>query len=356
MRVETHQGESAFETLSAQWDELFLASGASPFQSRIWMHAWFKEYGSGKTPFVLSFWEGNDLVGLFPLVKTRAPWRTIRSMGIGPSDYLSILSMPEEARKVAEEALELLRIHKKVDLLDLHQIQETDPLAHLVASDWEEQAKCFVLNLPKSFVELRAGLNKSLRYEVDRRQKGPYKEGRAQILTASDAATGLQYWEIFKQLHESRWKKRGLPGAFIGKAGRFQARVVPDLVEAGILKMSVLFLDQKPVGALYIMHSGSTAYFYQSGFDPEAKAASPGTVLVAHALEHAVNEGLGTFDFLRGDEPYKARWKPETLRKNVRFTMALNRSMGEIGASVNRVGFKIEQSIRKRLEGKGLLA
>ena len=38
------------------------------------------------------------------------------------------------------------------------------------------------------------------------------------------------------------------------------------------------------------------------------QAYSPGTLLIAYALEDAVSRGDSEFDFLRGNEPYKYRW------------------------------------------------
>jgi CelD/BcsL family acetyltransferase involved in cellulose biosynthesis len=50
------------------------------------------------------------------------------------------------------------------------------------------------------------------------------------------------------------------------------------------------------------------AYYYLGGFDPEAAKVSPGTLVVAHAIEEAIREGACEFDFLRGQEPYKYKW------------------------------------------------
>jgi len=44
---------------------------------------------------------------------------------------------------------------------------------------------------------------------------------------------------------------------------------------------------------------------YNSGFEPDARAASPGIVLIAHALREAISRGRQGFDFLSGEEAYK---------------------------------------------------
>ena len=49
-------------------------------------------------------------------------------------------------------------------------------------------------------------------------------------------------------------------------------------------------------------------------------------MLTAHAIKQAISEGCTEFDFLRGDEPYKRRWLPES-RTNARLLLSHRRSV-----------------------------
>ena len=53
-----------------------------------------------------------------------------------------------------------------------------------------------------------------------------------------------------------------------------------------------------------------TVGLYNSGFDPEHARLSPGIVLLAHVIRDAIERGVATFDFLRGEEPYKQAFGP----------------------------------------------
>ena len=55
-------------------------------------------------------------------------------------------------------------------------------------------------------------------------------------------------------------------------------------------------------------HDGTTTYFYNAGPRSAARHLSPGVVGVAHYLRDRLAAGCRTFDFLRGDEPYKYEW------------------------------------------------
>jgi CelD/BcsL family acetyltransferase involved in cellulose biosynthesis len=48
---------------------------------------------------------------------------------------------------------------------------------------------------------------------------------------------------------------------------------------------------------------------YNSGYDPsQFSHLSPGIVVTARCIEHAISLGRSEFDFLRGDEVYKYRF------------------------------------------------
>jgi CelD/BcsL family acetyltransferase involved in cellulose biosynthesis len=161
--------------------------------------------------------------------------------------------------------------------------------------------------------------------------------------------------DSFFKLHSKRWRKRGLPGSFATKQLKsFHHEATSNLAREGFLRLTVLEVDSEIVGVLYGMQVGATRFFYQCGFDPEHKALSPGTLLVAKAINQAIEEGCELFDFLRGDEPYKRRWCPQHSFKNMRYILPLNSGLGSVGRAINHAGSKIEEKIRARLEGRGL--
>lgn len=62
------------------------------------------------------------------------------------------------------------------------------------------------------------------------------------------------------------------------------------------------------VGVLYGFRWADRFAYYQTGWDPRWAADSLGTALVDSAIRSSAAEGVRTFDFLRGDEPYKYRF------------------------------------------------
>jgi CelD/BcsL family acetyltransferase involved in cellulose biosynthesis len=61
----------------------------------------------------------------------------------------------------------------------------------------------------------------------------------------------------------------------------------------------------------YQLAGGGTVYHYLSGINPDYLGCEPGRVANAMTLRWAIEHGYREFDFLRGDEPYKASWGVE---------------------------------------------
>lgn len=333
---------------------------ATPFQTWEWQSTWFRHLGRGRRPHIWTLWEGNDLVGLFPMVKVRRIWSVLRPMGCGPSDYLQPVARRGWEPRVSESLCGYLQGASGIDLVDLHQVRETLDFAQkqLVSGEPQrtlEQAKCLALDLPETFDAYVASLGKSLRYDVRRLDKLAGPEGAAKVETVTHEGVP-QAMDLLFEHHLRRWKKRGLPGAFLGRRIRtFHHEWAKLAADEDWLRVSLLHLDGQCVGAIYAMAMHDATYFYQSGFDPVRGSISPGTLLVAHTIRQAIEEGRLRFDFMRGDEPYKRRWKPQKAYRNLRFLMPGNGWLSKGAVAWNGAGFRIESGLRSRLEGKGLV-
>lgn len=354
--AEQAPNRSALAEWERDWRELVAVDPhATPFQSWEWAQAWLSTVGAGRTPAVTLVRDGRDPVALLPLTRTRGPWRALRWIGTGNSDYLQPLIRPGY-EFAALDALHTLAEDAKGDLLDLHQVPSGHPVAGAFRhADRTEQARCLKLSLPDRWETYVPTLSKSLRYEVRRRDKGPYRDGTAEIVRARTPDEAMEAWQIFLDLHRQRWRKRGLPGAFALPAiRRLHETWIPAAMATDQTVWLTLRHENRPIGVWYGMRTSQTWFFFQSGFAPAEAALSPGTVLVAEAIRLAIEDGARCFDFLRGDEPYKRRWLPDQDTTNVRMMIQMSGVMSGTGASMNRAGRRIETALRQRFEGRSL--
>jgi CelD/BcsL family acetyltransferase involved in cellulose biosynthesis len=123
-----------------------------------------------------------------------------------------------------------------------------------------------------------------------------------------------EFLDALVRLHGERWSERGECGVLHDAAVLAAHReAAPQLLAAGLLRLHALRLEGAIVAVLYCLADAPQRrerrwYDYIGGFDPRFAAFSPGTVLLAHAIEAARAEGAVALDFLRGSERYKYRW------------------------------------------------
>lgn len=353
-----HDPERLFD-LAPRWEDLIAACpDATPFQTQEWVAAWWRAYGGGRRIRVLALSEGSDLVALYPLFRTRSPWRALRAVGTGGSDYLHPLVRPGYETAFVATFREYATQVSDVDLLDLHQLREDLSVSRLLAAEsGKPHAECCLLDLPRTYDEFLLRLGKSLRQDV-RSLTRPVHAGRgARVRSIRDPAEVQGAMDALFGLHTARWRKRAMPGAFASRRGRDLHREYAVAAAAsGRLRVSALEADGAVVAVLYAMRVGTTVFFYQSGISPDAKELCPGTVLVAHTIREAIDEGAEVFDMMRGVEPYKLRWKPQRRVANLRLLAPMNQTRGRLGHAFNRTGSRIEARLRARLEGRGVVA
>ena len=67
----------------------------------------------------------------------------------------------------------------------------------------------------------------------------------------------------------------------------------------------------KPLAVEYRLHGDGVMYAYQSGMDTES-TRPPARRNGQHGRDsHAIEHGQQAYDFLRGDEEYKSRWRAQ---------------------------------------------
>jgi len=73
----------------------------------------------------------------------------------------------------------------------------------------------------------------------------------------------------------------------------------------GSLRLAFLSANGEDIASVFQFRTDRSLLLYNSGYDPEARAANPGLVLIARCIEEAIAEGAPEYDFLRGTERYK---------------------------------------------------
>lgn len=308
--------------LETEWRHLAsVCPAATVFQTFEWNAAWWRHFGRvwGRRLRVLTFRDSDGaLIGLAPLMTSfwyATPLRRLSFLGTGTSDYMDILAAPGWESAVAEGVYAFLEHTGGWQIADFQQLREGAlfrehlPKGGGLHSLDAEGEPCPYLALPPAWDMLLQSLGKKTRTNIgyyDRALQKVYAVEAAPVTNEADLDTELTH--LF-DLHQRRWNQRWLPGVFGGKRVQaFHRDAARRLLEQGWLRLFFLRLDGVTQASLYCFAYGDRFCYYQGGFEPTLSRLSLGTVLTARAMQTAIAENRFVFDFLRGDEPYKAKW------------------------------------------------
>ncbi|MGA2619119.1 MAG: GNAT family N-acetyltransferase [Thermoguttaceae bacterium] len=351
------------------WDRL--AAGV-PFCTWAWMSCWWEHFGpaagrggKGRRLTVLGVFDSADrMLALAPwhVERSRTHGRVLRWLGSGEvcSDYLGLLCQPAAEEPVAEALADYLLGQADTgsgadlpwDLLAVEGVEAGHlPTARLV----EQLARrgCLVhagspvnfwrIDLPDSWEAYLAMLSRPHAKRLRHLDRAVFQTGRGAVHRVQSAGQLPQAIEILTRLHQRRWNARGRPGCFASASyAEFHRALMPKALAQGQLRLQWLELDGRPAAAEYHLAGGGITYAYQSGIDPERLAAQPGRLLSLATLRRTIEEGGRAFDFLRGDEPYKAHLRA-TPRPGLSLRIVPARAAARLRHRLWLAGRKVKQ-------------
>jgi CelD/BcsL family acetyltransferase involved in cellulose biosynthesis len=303
------------DAFADEWLALFSrVEGVTPFQSPDWLIPWWQHLGEGEL-VLLAVREQRRLAGVLPLFVHQAEGvRKLLLLGAGTSDYLDGLFEAARAGDVLAAAFEYVRTQEREwDVCELHQLRPESPLASqpLAAFGQDElfpAERCPLLALPPNLHVFR---NTIPSHQWEKLQYYRRRAARAGGVRY-EQASGDNFENLFAgfiSLHTRRLgAQRRSTCAALPQVQAFLREASYRLVSAGVLRLYVLYVEQKAVAALFGFKLRRRTYFYLSGFAASFSQISPGLLVVGHAIEQAIEEGCSTFDFLRGQESYKYKW------------------------------------------------
>ena len=158
------------------------------------------------------------------------------------------------------------------------------------------------LSLPETFDTYVRGLGKKERHELRRKIRRLETGRRVAFRFAGDHDRSAAL-DRFMALHR---KSRGEKAEFMTESMERFFRDIADAVgRRGWLRLGVLDVDGEDVAVLFAFAYEGTVALYNAAYDPGLAQLSVGIVCHAYAIREAIEEKLHTYDFLRGDEPYK---------------------------------------------------
>jgi CelD/BcsL family acetyltransferase involved in cellulose biosynthesis len=317
--VEEITDKQDFAALAPAWWELWRrcaagrSTAATPFQTPAWLLSWWDAFAPGGL-CVIALRRGERLVGLAPLyVEAGASDRRLLPVGMSVSDYLDVL-IDDDAPGAGEMLMRhLTQACARWDSCELTELapdscarrlprpagcEETDDLA----------SACPVLALPDKVDGLWQTYPPLKRRAIRMARNRASRRGAVDIAAGDAASHDGMLTELFR-LHAARWQPQGEAGVLADARMRgFHQTAIAALAQADLARCYALSIAGETTAVYCGFTHGGRAYCYLTGFDPAYEFESPGTIVIAHAIEQAVREGMREFHFLRGRETYKYGW------------------------------------------------
>jgi CelD/BcsL family acetyltransferase involved in cellulose biosynthesis len=353
-------------SLRDDWHRLAPHAGdMSLFATYEWHATWFRRVAPSARPAVVAATTADGtVVGLAPFYDGRYEDLGLKLPAVGfagrevvSGDYLDFLAEPEwHGRVVAATLGHLEGVLRTGRLVVLGEIVRGSDLDAAVTK-WRESFRyrvqeeriCPYIELPSSFDDYLKTRSRNTRSLIRRRIRQVGEAGCEIERLEGDAI--LPHLPRFFELHRARWESLGQRGVFI-RSG-FQ-EFLQDLVAEpppGVVPILHALSGKDGVDAAFLVfHCGPTAIYYQAGWDPASEHArlSPGLVLMARAIEAAIEAGCAKFDFLRGDEGYKRKFT-DTYRRTYTLLVA-GRSLR---ARTYLAALRVKDAIKRLLAGYG---
>lgn len=299
--------------IGEQWDEF----AVDPMSGFDWNAAWWDAFQSTGELHVLKFERGGKLIGIGPFYLDR--WfglRRLRFLGSGKtcSDYVDLICRPEDQTLLDGLLAQYLRSqnfpvtelegtrHDRLSVQLISMLKEDFRIEH------RDIEPTWMINLPKSWEEFVSGSGSFLRRKIRKAEKRLNSGEFVLRSTAADLDVDDAF-KIFQELHIERYLAKGESGAFddpnFGPFLRAALHRLCDKRQAEIVTVEHL---GTPVGAQILLVAETGYQYYQSGYSTEHLKSEPGYMMFTATLKQAIAQGHETFDFLRGNEAYKAKW------------------------------------------------
>ena len=151
-------------------------------------------------------------------------------------------------------------------------------------------------------------LSANTRYQIRRSIRLYAARGPLTATFAATVAEAMEYFDAMKGLHQEYWTARGKPGSFaFPYFEQFHRVLIAECLPKGTVELMRVSAGDEAIGYLYNFISDGWVCAYHTGFryeaDPKLK---PGLVSHYLCIEHHLRNGARLYDFLAGNERYKA--------------------------------------------------
>ncbi|MFF4804084.1 GNAT family N-acetyltransferase [Streptomyces sp. NPDC001351] len=340
LSVEVCTDERTFGALAEEWGRLQgSCPSATAFQSHAWLYSWWLSYGTPDGLRLFLVRRGNELVAAAPLMRVRRPLPKLVPIGGTLSDFCDVLVDEAAAEHGSLALADALADAAHTALIDFREVRPGSAVEQ-VYRHWRGPRR---LLRDSTCLELPA-LPMS---ELVKRLPSARAQGVVRNKMNRLARLGVE-WHVVDhdeteaalrrllELHRLQWQgKKITPEHARPRFLEHLIRSVVPMARSGQAAVTEFLFEGAVVAVNLTLLSGRLAGIYLYGFHPQLRErkVDVATMLVRASSELASQSESRVLSLLRGDEPYKYRWCPETV-SNQRFLLAARRTVPLLAATL----------------------
>jgi CelD/BcsL family acetyltransferase involved in cellulose biosynthesis len=330
MHIDIIDDFSAIADLKSQWDSVYDSDpDAQFFLSSTWIFHWMSVALTQRIVLAARPGpQGSDYVAFFPLrfrtlMKKGGGFYNVLDMACqGIADYTGFIGRPEHDGEVVPAFVDAIRqfAWTKLDLSFLRTSQaRTDLLLKgFPAKEFRirdesptpppgqpDHAICPYVELPGDWEAYLSGHMSANSRQRARRLLKRVDEATDLSITYADATSYERDIDTLLQFWDTKWSMRR--GRGVDAIVNIVREMMRHCFREDALLLPTMWQGDNPVCslALLIDRRKMTYLFFMTGRDDDFEGPSPGFVLHAHAIRHAIANGFTTYDFLQGNDAYK---------------------------------------------------
>lgn len=311
-------GLSEFDELRTSWKELVERNPSSTiFATWPWIRTWWKFFSQGASLFIITVHERNgSLVGIAPLMRQcMGKIKILKFIGTPHSDYNEFILDPIHQIPAFNAIISFLQGRSEAwDVLELREMSSDSPSWSLLKGERLDEfyqftlrsIDCPYIELPPNWDTYSWGLSKRRRHYI-RNKIAKLQRIGATFRLIEDEHNVAQGMQRLYTLHRQRWSQNNRIDSIHSDRTfyNFLIDIALEFSREGYLWLVELLVEGNPVAIALNFQHKRKIYNYLRGFETKWCDYSPGIMLDALAIRHAIKSSSREYDFTRGDEPYK---------------------------------------------------
>ena len=268
------------------------------------------------------------------------------------SDYMDMLCLEDCKERCVELGWQAILedLQQGYDRVELSDMADDSVLVKCVRNSGADsdvqivpRGVCPIADLTGGFDAYLSRLSSNTRQQIRRLLRAAIQAG-VEMERAHTVEEAYGFFEEMIELHQKRWTTAGERGSFASASfTEFHRKLIRDWFASGRVILTRIRKGEQTLAVKYGFRTRAKFDFYQSGvrMDEDCPIRSPGIVSFMMLMQHLIEHGVLSFDFLRGSSSYKQRLattaQPMVSVRRVRWT--INTTMGFV-ASISTRGVR----------------